>query len=200
MQAMTTVDLAHELGGTIRGLTRAEYDALVETGVLEDQKVELLRGMVVEMAAKGVPHDMAVQWLNMWFARRLPQHLHVRVQSAWAATDDSEPEPDLAVVPARWAAPDGVRSHPQVAELIVEVAASSLRRDLRVKAPIYAEAGLTVYWVVDLSAREVVVHTGPADGRYKDVRRLGPPAVLVAVGIEVPLTDLFAFTFGEDRA
>lgn len=197
MAVMTVLEVAHELGEAVRGLTRAEYDALVETGVLEDQKVELLRGMIVEMAAKGVPHDMAIQWLTMHLARRLPEHLHVRVQSAWAATHDSEPEPDLAVVPAVWHAPDGVRSHPQVAELIVEVAASSLRRDLRVKAGIYAEAGLAEYWVLDIDAREVVVHTDPVEGTYRTIRRIGAPEVLVAAGVEVPLEDLMAFTFGD---
>ncbi|WP_370323813.1 Uma2 family endonuclease [Euzebya sp.] len=194
---MTTLEIAGELGEAVRGLTRREYDALVETGVLEDEPVELLRGMVVTMAAKGVPHDMAVQWLNMWLARRLPDHLHVRVQSAWAATDDSEPEPDLAIVPARWSPPDGVRSHPQVAELVVEVAGSSLRRDLVVKAPIYAEASVPAYWIVDLGARQVVVHTDPVDGVFAAVSRHRADEVLMACGIEVPLADLFAFTFGE---
>lgn len=197
MAAMTTLEVAQEFGENLRGLTRAEYDALIEAGQLVDENVELLRGMIVEMAAKGVPHDMAVQWLNMWFARRLPEELHVRTQSAWAASNDSEPEPDLAIVPARWTAPGGVRDHPHLAELIIEVAASSLRRDLGVKAGIYAEAGLSEYWVVDLGAREVVVHTNPSDGAYDDIRRVAGPAVLTAVGIEVPLADLFTFTFGE---
>ncbi len=197
MDAMRTLEIAGELGDSLRGLTRREYDALVETGALEDARVELLRGMVVEMAAKGVPHDMAVQWLNMWLARRVPDHLHVRVQSAWAASADSEPEPDLAVVPARWSPPDGVRSHPQVAELIAEVAASSLRRDLRVKAPIYAEAAVPSYWVIDLDAREVVVHTDPVEGVYRSVVRHGAADVLSACGVDVPLADLFAFAFGD---
>lgn len=198
MAAMTTAEIARELGDDLRGLTRVEYDTLVDAGLLADEKVELLRGMIVEMAAKGVPHDLAVEWLNMRFARRLPEHLHVRVQSAWAATDDSEPEPDLAIVPAGWTARGGVRSHPQVAELIIEVAASSLQRDLRTKAGIYAEAGLVEYWVVDLAAREVVVHTDPADGVYREVHRVAAPAVLTAAGVDAPLADLFAFTFGDD--
>lgn len=199
MDAMTTLEIAGELGDSLRGLTRREYDVLVETGVLKDERVELLRGMIVEMAAKGVPHDMAVQWLNMWLARRVPERLHVRVQSAWAATEDSEPEPDLAVVPARWTPPDGVRSHPQIAELIVEVAASSLRRDLRIKAPIYAEAGVPLYWVIDLDVREVVVHTDPVEGAYRSVMRHDPADVISACGVDVPLAQLFAFAF-EDGA
>lgn len=195
MRPMTTLQLAEEFGADLRGLTRAEYDALAEMGVFEEERVELLRGMIVQMAAKGVPHDLAVQWSTMWLARRLPEHLHVRVQSAWAASHNSEPEPDLAIVPADWLPPDGIRSHPQVAELIIEVAASSLRRDLRIKASIYAEAGLADYWVLDIDAREIVVHRQPVDGTYTDVCRVGPPAVLTTCGVEVPLEDLFAFAF-----
>lgn len=195
MAAMTTAQLAHEFGDEVRGLTRAEYDTLVEAGLLVDEKVELLRGVIVQMAAKGVPHDRAAEWLTMHLARRLPRDLHVRVQSAWAATDDSEPEPDLAIVPARRR--DSLRSHPRVATLIVEVAASSLRRDLRTKAAIYAEAGLAEYWVVDVVAREMVVHRDPVDGVYRDVRRTAPPALLTVAGVDVPLADLFAFVFDD---
>ncbi|CAN5860834.1 hypothetical protein BH24ACT15_BH24ACT15_00570 [soil metagenome] len=197
MAAMTTLETAQEFGEDLRGITRAQYDTLIEAGQLVDEKVELLRGMIVEMASKGVPHDMAVQWLTMWFARRLPEDLHVRSQSAWAATADSEPEPDLAIVPARWPAPDGMRTHPHLAELLIEVAASSLRRDLGVKAGIYAEAGLAHYWVVDLPAREVVVHSAPVEGVYQHIRREAAPGVLTAVDIQVPLADLFAFAFGD---
>lgn len=198
MHSMTMVEVAESVDEPVRGLTRREYDALIAAGHLVDEKVELLRGVMVEMASKGIPHEMAIQWLTMHLARRLPEHLHVRVQSAWAATDDSEPEPDLSIVPARLPLPpDGVRTHPQVAELIVEASDSSLRRDLGIKAEIYAEAGQRHYWVLDLRRREVVVHTDPVDGRYAHVERVGPPAVLETCGIAVPLAEWLAFAFGE---
>lgn len=194
MARMTTIDLLTELDGQVRGLTRAEYDVLVAQGVLEDQKVELLRGMIVEMSPTYRPHGLGVQWLTMWFARRLPEDLHVRVQSGMAATDDSEPEPDLVVVPADWAAHERIAHNPTGALLVVEVAESSLRRDLRIKAGIYAEAAVPQYWVFDVVAREVVVHRDPVDGAYATIHRVGE-GVLEAAGVEVPLADLMAFTF-----
>lgn len=195
MAGMTTTELLTELDGQARGLTRAEYDVLVEQGLFEDQKVELLRGLIVEMTPTYRPHGLAVQWFTMWFARRLPEHLHVRVQSGWAATEDSEPEPDLAIVPADWARSERVAHHPTEALVIIEVAESSLRRDLRVKGAIYAEAGLVEYWVFDVAARQIVVHRGLAEGRYTDIQRIGDGAVLSAAGVEVPVAELLAFTF-----
>lgn len=195
MMTMSTAELLAELDAPARGLTRREYDVLVEEGLLEDQKVELLRGMIVEMSPTWRPHGLAVQWLNMWMAKRLPDHLHVRVHSGWAATDDSEPEPDLAIVPADWATRESEAQHPRLASLIIEVAESSLRRDLRVKAGIYAEAGLAEYWVFDVAAREVVVHTDPVDGAYRSIHRAAAPEVLRAAGVGVPLEEMIAFTF-----
>lgn len=86
MAGMTTTELLTELDGQARGLTRAEYDVLVEQGLLEDQKVELLRGMIVQMTPTYRSHGLAVQWLGMWFARRLPADLHIRVRSGWPIT------------------------------------------------------------------------------------------------------------------
>lgn len=198
MSGMSTVDLAVELRESVRGITREQYDDLVRHGHLVDDKVELLRGVIVEMAAKGPPHDIAVEFLTMRFARGVAETHSVRTQSPWAASEDSQPEPDLAVVTAGWQYTTP-RGHPRGAHLIVEVSASSLRRDLGVKAAIYAEAGAPAYWVVDLNAREVVVHTDPVDGAYASVVRNAAPAVLTAVGVDMPLADLFAFTFRLDQ-
>jgi hypothetical protein len=100
MSPMTTIDLARELAPDVRGITRPQYEALVDLGFFDDQRVGLLRGLIVEMQPVDGPYGLAVQWLNMRFARRLPEELHVRVQSSFAATDDSVPQPDLAVVRA----------------------------------------------------------------------------------------------------
>lgn len=63
------------------------------------------------------------------------------------------------------------RRHPTSASLIIEVSRSSRKRDLTIKARIYAQANVADYWVVDLAKRQVVVHRGPADGRYLSVTR-----------------------------
>ncbi len=77
--------------------------------------------------------------------------------------------------------------------LVIEVADTSLRKDLRLKAPLYAEAGIPVYWLVDVNAREVLVMTDPVDGNYQRVERARPGDVLTLEGqpgIVVPVAEI----------
>jgi Uma2 family endonuclease len=96
-----------------------------------------------------------------------------------AAADDSEPEPDLALVPAG----DYEREHPRTALLVIEIADSSVRKDRNIKAPIYAAAGVAEYWIVFVSERVVEVHREPRDGRYGRVETIGRGAVIELVGL-----------------
>ena len=146
----------------IRPLRRAEYDRLVRLGVFEDEKIELLRGAMVEMSPQGSQHaDCAAQLMQI-LVLRLRERAHVRAHSPFAASDDSEPEPDVAVYPPRRYA-DG---HPQTAYLLIEVADSSLKKDRGVKSEIYAEAAVPEYWIVDVVRGAVEVRTEPSDGHY----------------------------------
>ena len=166
-----------------RGLTRTQYDALVDTGVLDGEPVELLGGVLVEVSPQGDAHARAVTRLTRWLVPLLPDPWVLRVQMPLAATADSEPEPDLAVVREP---PTG---HPATAALTIEIADSSHRTDLLYKRALYAAAGVDQYWVVDLRRREVVVHFDPGgDVGYGTVRR-GPWSTgLSALGVGVDLS------------
>lgn len=83
-----------------------------------------------------------------------------------AATDLSEPEPDLAVFPPSYSYR---RRHPRQASLLFEVSDTSLCRDLAIKSRIYARAGVPDYWVVDLVDRLVIVHRDPRGDAYAEV-------------------------------
>jgi Uma2 family endonuclease len=152
-----------------RLLSRAEYDRLVNLGMYEGERVELIRGMVVEMSPVGVPHCDPIDFLTRHFILSLRDRATVRVQLSFAATDDSEPEPDLALVPPR----RYNDVHPSRAFLIVEVADSSLAYDRETKGPLYASCGVEEYWIVDVNARTVEVYDQPSEERYERVRRYG---------------------------
>jgi Uma2 family endonuclease len=146
----------------IRPLRRVEYDRLVQVGVFEDERIELLRGALVEMTPQGAPHaDCAAQLARMLILA-LGERASVRAHSPFAASEDSEPEPDVAVYPPRRYAHD----HPQTAHLLIEVADSSLRKDRDIKSAIYAEASAPEYWIVDLVHGTVEVRSAPSDGHY----------------------------------
>jgi Uma2 family endonuclease len=150
-------------------LTRAKYDLLVDQGAFEGEPVELLEGELIRTAPQGPPHSRAIDNLAWHIDRRLvAAHgdiYRVRQEKPFAASDLSEPEPDIAVVDAGDAAWD-VPGHPSRAHLIVEVAESSRRVDLAHKPRVYAASGVPLYWVVDLPRLLVVVHRDPRSGTH----------------------------------
>jgi Uma2 family endonuclease len=176
-----------------RLLSRRAYDQLVARGVFDDERIELLRGRLVVMSPQGNRHATIAARLAQHLIRALNETYEVRSHSPFAATDDSEPEPDVSVTKRR----DGFY-HPAKALLLIEVANSSLETDRQVKAEIYAENGAPEYWVVDLQTKSVFVHTHPKHGRYQTVVQLRRKAVLRPVrlpGVELGVSDLFARRF-----
>jgi Uma2 family endonuclease len=136
-------------------------------GFFRGERVELVEGIVVRMSPIGPAHASAVQRLTELLLPRLLGRATVRTQQPFVASDDSEPEPDVAVVPeGRYA-----DRHPDAALLIVEVAESSLEYDRLTKGPLYAASRVGEYWVVDLVGRAVEVYTNPAHGSYTRTRR-----------------------------
>ena len=148
-----------------RRIRRDEYDKMVELGLFEDERVELLDGVIVTMSPKGAPHDSAIERLTELLVTRLAGRATVRVQSAFAASAGSQPEPDLAVVPRG----DYRQAHPNEALLIIEVADSSLATDRGTKARLYAEFGVAEYWVVNVRDGIVEVHTEIVESVYTRV-------------------------------
>jgi Uma2 family endonuclease len=164
---MSVMAVPEDFRERIRPLQRVEYDRMVDLGLLEGEKVELLKGFIVRMSPTGVPHASVVQWLNrrLVLALSASGRAEIRVQAPLAASHDSEPEPDVAVV-----APRSYRdAHPTTAFLIIEVSESSLRFDRNEKAEIYAAAGVEEYWIVDTRHELIEVRTDILDGHYTRV-------------------------------
>lgn len=170
----------------IRPLQRAEYDRLVASGCFADERLELLRGALVTMSPQGAGHAECVRRLTELLVLALVGRAAISPQCPFAATSDSEPEPDLAVLPLA----SYHREHPTAAHLVIEVAASSLGKDRAVKAGIYAESGVPEYWIVDLAAERIEVRRAPTGGDYRELTtvRRGERIGLVAfpeVALEV---------------
>lgn len=174
---MGSADEILRLGDPIRPLKRAEYDRLIDLGAFEDEKIELLCGVLVAMTPQGEAHALALERLSLLlFPLAQRGRARLRMQSPFAASEDSEPEPDLFLFPAN--SPGG---KPERAHLIVEVAFSSQRKDRVVKSAIYAEAGVPEYWLVDLRTDQVEVRTNPRDGTYATIRIARPGDVIQLV-------------------
>lgn len=150
---------------TPRPISRVEYERMVEMGLFEDERVELLYGVIISMSPHGPEHDGALSRLTELLVARLAGRARVRVQSSFAASDGSEPEPDFAAVPIA----DYDDAHPSKAFLIVEVAKSSLIKDKGPKARLYAQSGVEEYWVVNLVEDLLEVYTEPRDGLFRQI-------------------------------
>jgi Uma2 family endonuclease len=168
-----------------RRWTRREYDHLVELGVLhEDEPIELIGGQMVVAEPKGSPHETAVGLTADALRAAFGLGWVVREGSPVALDDESEPEPDVIVVPGRQR--DYRAEHPSRPALIVEVAESSLTFDRRHKASLYARAGVADYWIVNLRRRVLEVYREPVAApsarfawKYRRVRILKARATVI---------------------
>ena len=156
----------------IRPLFRDEYDKLAALGAFEDERLELLEGVLVEMSPPGPPHASSVDKLTMLLVPAVVGRAIVRVQGPFAAENISEPEPDLMLMPLG----DYTSGHPEHALLVIEVSESSLREDRGVKQRIYARNGTQDYWIINLVERVVEVYRKPQGERYASVQRFAPGA------------------------
>jgi Uma2 family endonuclease len=150
--------------------TRADYYRLGEAGVLgEDDRVELLDGIVAAMSPIGPFHSGVVGLLIQFFTHELGQRVFVNAQNPVVLDDLSEPQPDVTLLKPRRDSYRDAHPTPQDVLLLVEVAEASIDLDLGEKARLYARAGVSEYWVVDLVHRLIVVHRQPVGDRYQEV-------------------------------
>jgi Uma2 family endonuclease len=151
-------------GAGFRRFTIDEYHQMIRDGILIDgEPIELLEGWMVKKMSHGTPHDAALQALFKRLLRLSPAGWDVRGQSAVTLpTDDSEPEPDFAIVRGDETNYRTRHPGPNDIGLVVEVSDSSLRVDRSGKARIYARAGIPVYWVVNVVDKVIEVYTQPS--------------------------------------
>jgi len=168
---------------TLRRWKRTEYERLVALGVFHGEPIELIGGQLVVAEPQYPYHASAISAADYALRAVLPPGWIVRVQAPVSLDDESEPEPDLAVVPGR--PTDYREAHPARPALAVEVAESSLDFDRRQKSSLYARAGIRDYWIVNLVDRLLEVHrdpepdpSAPYGWRYRSVTALAPPALV----------------------
>jgi Uma2 family endonuclease len=164
---------------TTRRFTVDEYYRMAEIGILrEGERVELIEGEIVRMAAIGSEHSGCVMRLDRILQRGVDNRGLVLVQNPVRLDGSSEPEPDLALLRPRQ--DDYTTGHPGPADvlLVIEVADSSLEKDREIKAPLYARAGIVEYWLVNLPERKIEVYREPAGGTFGSVGHHRGPDVL----------------------
>lgn len=142
------------------------YHSLIDAGAFDDNdRVELLEGVVFEKAPKNPDHRIATRQTCDALRDAIPAGWYVDEQSP-VTTSTSEPEPDASIVRGRTADYRDRNPGPQDVALVVEVADSSLSRDRGLKLRIYARAGIAVYWILNLQTRALEIYTNPQGDEY----------------------------------
>jgi Uma2 family endonuclease len=149
-----------------------DYHRMAQAGILsEDDRVELIDGEIVAMTPIGPRHNASVDRAVRALVTAAGEQAIVRVQGSVRLDRFREPQPDLVLLRPQ---PDFYASRlpgPSDILLIVEIAESSIAYDREVKTRLYAEAGVSEYWLVDLDDRVVWCHTEPRGGGYHKVRQ-----------------------------
>lgn len=149
-----------------------DYYRMGAAGVFKPgDRVELIRGAIVQMNPIGNRHARCVNRLGALLYRTYGEVAEINLCNPVRLDDTSEPQPDFALL--RFSLPQR-ESHPGPADVLVaiEVSDSSIRYDRNVKAPLYAEAGIPEYWVVDLEAETVEIRRQPSKSGYRELQTL----------------------------
>lgn len=146
--------------------TLEDYHRIVETGLLDARPVELLNGEIVEMSPEGVPHAYFSTEAGEYLTRLLGDRALVRPAKPITLPNDSEPEPDIAIVQRLGREYLNHHPYPENIFWLIEYANSSLEKDSTLKYRIYAEAGIPEYWLVNLKYGELIVFREPRHGEY----------------------------------
>ncbi|MGB7086618.1 MAG: Uma2 family endonuclease, partial [Phormidesmis sp.] len=146
----------------LRLITTAEYHRMAEVGILvADEQIELIAGQIVQKMPKGFAHSALCKRIEKLIESLLGDKVLVRLQDPVQLDIYSEPEPDIAVV---YPNPNFYDDHypiPNEIFVIIEIADSTIERDLSTKADLYAASGITDYWVVNVKAQQLHVFRDP---------------------------------------
>ncbi|NBD17414.1 MAG: Uma2 family endonuclease [Cyanobacteria bacterium] len=152
---------------TIAKWTLDEYQRMIEVGLLDERRVELLNGEIVEMSPEGEPHAYYCTATKEYLTQLLGNQATIREgKPITIINSDSEPEPDLAIVEPLGREYLQYHPYPENIFWLIEFSNTSLEKDLTVKRKTYAAAGVREYWVRDLQHEALKVFREPTAGDY----------------------------------
>lgn len=171
---------------TVANFTLEQYERMVEAGAFDGrlrQHVEFIRGEIREMNPIGSFHAQVLSDLTDWSYEVVPrQEIAIRVQTTLRLPlQTSAPEPDLLWVRRR----NYAQKHPEPKDvlLLVEVAESSLAEDRGEKLELYAEAGISDYWIVNLLDQTIEVYRQPSGRSFLSSGTLGAGGLIAPLAL-----------------
>ena len=144
-----------------------EYHQMIESGLLQNRQVELIYGEIIEMSPEGAPHSSFCSEVSEYLRRVLGNLAKVREAHPITLSDNSEPEPDLALVRNRSTRYRDRHPYPEDIFWLIEISDSTLAKDLGIKKDLYASAGIAEYWVINLQESVLIVFSDPTAAGYQ---------------------------------
>jgi Uma2 family endonuclease len=172
---------------TRRKFTIDEYHQLVDLGFFtENDRIELIRGEIIEMAPKRTPHSVCNSLLWKQLYELVGKQAEIRVQEPITLLSNSEPEPDVVI--AKKKADNYLSAHPVVEDiiLIIEISDSTLQYDRETKLSLYAEAGIGCYWIVNLVGNCLEIYDRPFSDNQGKFNYKNKSILLPNESIEIP--------------
>ncbi|BAY47346.1 hypothetical protein SAMD00079811_49640 [Scytonema sp. HK-05] len=156
-----------------RKFTVEQYHKMAESGILAgDDRVELIRGEIIEMSPIGTKHAGCVNRLVNLLIQRLGKRIILAPQNPVVLNNNSEPQPDVTLLQPREDFYENAHPQPNDIFLIIEVADTTVKYDREVKIPLYAEDNITEVWLVDINEQCVEVYREPTADGYQSVQKL----------------------------
>ncbi len=152
--------------------TRAQCEQLERAGLLDQQRLELVEGELINTMGKNRPHVITLVWMMKWLNQVFGAEFVNPETSIDVSPQDNpsnEPQPDLIVFKQPSNLLVATNPRPQDLHLVVEVSDTSLHFDLTRKAALYARAGISEYWVLDVAGHRLFVHREPQAGQYQSI-------------------------------
>ncbi|MEB3274801.1 MAG: Uma2 family endonuclease [Prochlorothrix sp.] len=148
-----------------------DYHRMIGAGILQNRRVELLNGEILAMVPESPLHYNTAKRGSRYLLEQLGDRAEVRFNGP-VTLAQSEPEPDIAIVHG----PESRYNdcYPGVNEIywLIEVSQSSFQRDMEVKRQLYAMEGISEYWILNLTDRQLIVLQNPQGGNYQTVQVL----------------------------
>jgi Uma2 family endonuclease len=152
----------------LRLITTADYHRMAEVGILAaDEQVELIGGQIIRKMPKSPAHSALCKRLEKCLEKLLGDQVLVRLQDPIQLDPYSEPEPDIAVVHPHANFYADYHPRPEEVYLIVEIADTTINRDLESKANLYAATGIVDYWVFNVTTQQLHVFRDPQVDGYQ---------------------------------
>jgi Uma2 family endonuclease len=144
-----------------------DYHQMIASGLLDNRSLELINGEIIQMSPEGVAHSFYCRGTAKYLRSILGERAEISEAHPITLPNDSEPEPDIAILRT----PDTLyqNRHPLPADIfwLIEIASSTLAKDLGVKKDIYAQAGIPEYWVMNLQTLELVIFKDLLGDEYR---------------------------------